>query len=1033
MTSPIIADLHIHSRFSRATSKSLDFVSLHRAALEKGITLVGTGDFTHPGWMAEIEDQLEPAEEGLFKLRPDLARKAEAGLPRACAGRTVRFVLQVEISNIYKKMDRVRKNHNLVYVPSLDAARRFTDRLAAAGNVVSDGRPILGLDARDLLEITLETDPIAFLIPAHIWTPWFSLLGSKSGFDSLEACFGDLSSHIFAAETGLSSDPPMNWRVSSLDRLTLVSNSDAHSPANLGREANLLEIELSYPALYDALKTRSGYLGTVEFYPEEGKYHLDGHRKCNVRLDPEETRALDGRCPVCGGKLTVGVMSRVLDLADRPAGARRPDADPFSSLVPLAELVGECLDVGSGSKRVRTVVTRLLDRLGPELEILMAVPVEEVVRVGGPLVAEAVRRARSGKVIREAGYDGAYGRVRVFEPDEKAELGGQLAFLSPRKPPVPPRGEADSTRTRVPGRQAEQPDLFGPPRVDSGVAVSAVPTVANLPPALEGLNDAQLEAARTETGPLLVVAGPGTGKTRTLVARMAYQVTTLGMEPERVLAIAFTRQAAAELGERIAAALDGPHAPMVTTFHGFGRWLLEELGAAPQRLLEDDERLEVVQAAMGAGAPVREARVLLGLFSLVKQSPDPEAALVQVAGAISPGRHDPHEDEGGALDPDEVDASGLLSTACRALTERSDADALLETFRRYQARLRELDAMDVDDLVLEPFQLLSADSSLAQRVAQRFVSVSVDEYQDVNDVQAALLNLLCPDGATLCAIGDPDQAIYGFRGSRPGHFRRFARVHPDTRTVHLRTTYRLTRPVLEVARAVLPHAPDLVSEKDGPRVELVECPTAASEAEQVLVRLERIIGGSSYFSVDTGRGDDAELSDVGLGDVAILTRTRTQQRELATALGRSSIPCRIVGADEPHDPRSQKVAIMTMHAAKGREFEVVFVTGVERGLVPLALPGFVSDPEEERRLLYVALTRARRLAVVSHAAHRTLFGKRLPAGPSPFLERLPSSAVRHLTPALPRSAPTTAQLDLFAQAGARRRKASRSTRSRSRR
>jgi uncharacterized protein (TIGR00375 family) len=415
---PLIADLHVHSRFSRATSRELDFAALHRAALEKGIGLVATGDFTHPGWLTEIKEQLAPAEPGLFRLKPDLARTAEKGLPPACAA-SVRFVLEVEISNIYKKDGRVRKNHNLVFVPTLEAAQKLTGRLAAIGNLASDGRPILGVDARELLAITLDTDPSAFLIPAHIWTPWFSLLGSKSGFDSLDECFSDLAGEVFAAETGLSSDPGMNWRLSGLDRVTLVSNSDAHSPGNLGREANVLDIEPTYAALRSALRTRVGFVETIEFYPEEGKYHLDGHRKCAVRLEPERTRELGGRCPECGGLITVGVMSRVLDLADRPDGARPPGAAPFRRLVPLAETIGEALAVGTGSKRVRDVIERLLTDLGPELVVLRQSTLADVARVGGAVVAEAVRRVRQGELKIAAGYDGEFGTVRIFDPLER--------------------------------------------------------------------------------------------------------------------------------------------------------------------------------------------------------------------------------------------------------------------------------------------------------------------------------------------------------------------------------------------------------------------------------------------------------------------------------------------------------------------------------------------------------------------------------------------------------------------------------------
>ncbi len=420
----LIADLHIHSRFSRATSRALDFVALHRSALEKGLGLVGTGDFTHPGWMAEIEAQLVPAEQGWFKLRPDLQRLAEASLPASCGGE-VRFVLEVEISNIYQEAGKTRKNHNLVFLPSIDAAKRFSEQLGRIGNLAADGRPILGLDARSLLELTLETDPAAFLIPAHIWTPWYSMLGSKSGFDSVKECFSDLADHIFAVETGLSSDPPMNRRVAQLDRMTLVSNSDAHSPSKLGREANLLDIDFGYLPMLEALKTGRGFLGTIEFFPEHGKYHLDGHRKCGIRLAPDETRALGGRCPACGGLITVGVMSRVMDLADpsRPEGFQPTVKTEFLSLVPLEETAAEVLGVGVSSRRVAELCQRMRRSLGPELFILKDAPLEDVEACGGFPIREAIRRIRCREMAMDAGYDGEFGSVRVFTDAERAELG----------------------------------------------------------------------------------------------------------------------------------------------------------------------------------------------------------------------------------------------------------------------------------------------------------------------------------------------------------------------------------------------------------------------------------------------------------------------------------------------------------------------------------------------------------------------------------------------------------------------------------
>ena len=351
------ADLHIHSKYSRACSRDCDLEHLAWWGARKGIAVLGTGDFTHPAWADELRSTLVPAEPGLFRLRPELEQRVARTLPAACR-RPMRFLLSVEISTIYKKEDKTRKVHHLLYAPNFAAAERITNALAKIGNLASDGRPILGLDSRHLLEITLESDPGSYLVPAHAWTPWFSVLGSKSGFDAVADCYGDLADHVFAIETGLSSDPVMNWRVASLDRYRLVSNSDAHSPPALAREASAFETPVDYYAIRTALETGAGYRGTVEFFPEEGKYHLDGHRKCAVRLDPVETRSLDGRCPECGRPLTVGVLHRVEELASFPEGRRAPGAADFQNLVQLPEIVSEIRGVGPRSKTVVGEIAR---------------------------------------------------------------------------------------------------------------------------------------------------------------------------------------------------------------------------------------------------------------------------------------------------------------------------------------------------------------------------------------------------------------------------------------------------------------------------------------------------------------------------------------------------------------------------------------------------------------------------------------------------------------------------------------------------
>lgn len=404
-----IADLHIHSRYSLATSSQLTPEMLDLWGRKKGISVVGTGDAVHPGWLDELKNKLVSAENGLFRLKKNLVQDDADRY-----GNPVNFMLCSEISCIYKKNDRVRKVHNLIYAPSFSSMDKIQKALAKIGNIGSDGRPILGLDSRNLLEIILDADSQAVLIPAHIWTPWFSVLGSKSGFDSIEQCYGDLSKYIFAIETGLSSDPAMNRRCSILDSYALVSNSDAHSPENLGREANLFDTEISYLAIMDALRKRNKkFIGTVEYFPEEGKYHLDGHRKCQICWEPEETKKHNEICPVCGKKVTVGVLSRVMELADIPENRKSDDKQTWFSTTPLKSVLSEVLKSGSQSKKVSALYESILLQCGSEFSILLDTPIEELRKVNS-MVADGIQRLREGKVNLQAGYDGVFGTVKVL-------------------------------------------------------------------------------------------------------------------------------------------------------------------------------------------------------------------------------------------------------------------------------------------------------------------------------------------------------------------------------------------------------------------------------------------------------------------------------------------------------------------------------------------------------------------------------------------------------------------------------------------
>ncbi|MYA29285.1 MAG: DNA helicase UvrD [Nitrospira sp. SB0666_bin_27] len=425
-----IADLHIHSRYSRAVSKDMVPESLYRWAQLKGITVVGTGDFTHPAWFAELQEKLEPAEQGLYRLKPELAAPVDAGIPESCRA-DVRFMLTSEISSIYKRHERTRKVHNLIFAPSFSAVANMTDKLARIGNLHSDGRPILGLDSEELLRIMIERAPESLFVPAHAWTPHFSVFGANSGFDSLEECFGDLSPHIQVIETGLSSDPPMNWRLSQLDGITLISNSDAHSPSKLGREANVLNGDLSFEGIKAAFTSGDPALfqGTIEFFPEEGKYHFDGHRNCRVRMSPEEARAHDDACPECGKPVTRGVMHRVEILADQPAGHRARRALSYRSVVPLVELIAEVRGAGVNTKGVTEAYHQLLASLGNEFEILMNVPIAAIEENAGMLLALAIQRMREGNVTIAPGYDGEYGTVRLLSQEDRQSHASQTSLF----------------------------------------------------------------------------------------------------------------------------------------------------------------------------------------------------------------------------------------------------------------------------------------------------------------------------------------------------------------------------------------------------------------------------------------------------------------------------------------------------------------------------------------------------------------------------------------------------------------------------
>jgi uncharacterized protein (TIGR00375 family) len=439
-----ICDLHIHSKYSRATSKETNIENLNKWARIKGVNILATGDFTHPLWLKELKETLEPAENGLYKFKNQKSKiKNQNGF--GLNGNhnhqpEVRFILNTEISSIYSKNGKTRKIHNLVFAPSFEIVEKINTHLGWIGNLKSDGRPILGLDAKELAKIVFNISPECMIIPAHAWTPWFSIFGSFSGFNSIEECFEEYTKNIFAIETGLSSDPEMNWRLSKLDKITLISNSDAHSPGKIGREVNILGgEEISYNLIKEAIKqgayadtsSKLRIIKTIEFFPEEGKYHWDGHRNCDLCLEPEESLKYNNLCPRCGKPLTIGVMNRVCQLADRKAGERPEKFIPFERMIPLEEIIADVLGIGTGTKGVLEHYKNLIKGLGNEFKVLLSATKGEIASLSMPEIAEAIERVRQGKISIKPGYDGEFGKISVFGNNEERPKtrGGQVTLF----------------------------------------------------------------------------------------------------------------------------------------------------------------------------------------------------------------------------------------------------------------------------------------------------------------------------------------------------------------------------------------------------------------------------------------------------------------------------------------------------------------------------------------------------------------------------------------------------------------------------
>ncbi len=988
-----VADLHIHSRYSRATSKTLTIRKLAAWGVVKGIDVIGTGDFTHPGWMEEIEEHLYQGEDGLLHLKDTSNLEKEIEIPlESKIDPKVSFILTTEISSIYKKSGKVRKIHNLVVMPSIDAAKKFNKKLAQIGNLESDGRPILGLDCEHLLEMVLETHDKAYLIPAHIWTPWFSLFGSRSGFDSIFECFGSLTNEIFALETGLSSDPPMNWLWSELDRFYLVSNSDAHSGAKLGREANLFKGELSYYTIYNALKYRTGdFLGTIEFFPEEGKYHLDGHRKCGVVLDPAKSIELNNICPVCKQPLTIGVMHRIISLSDRQRPKKPPHAPDFHSLIPLPEIISEIIKKGPNTKAVYKIYASLIKEFRSEINILMHVPTDDLRKFSQKL-AIGIDRMRKGEVHKEPGFDGRYGKISIFvhnrdkQPSKKSEL-------------IIQKNETSSEKSNL------------------------------------EFNKEQLEAIYTEKTPCLVIAGPGTGKTRTIIGRTIHLIKDKKVLPEKILILTFTTAASLELQNRLSNHKE-ISLPKISTIHSLGyEFLKKELGYDPIILSEMEAKSLFLQ---GAKSELWDRY----LFEREKMLPITSSEL--------------HE--------------------------------------KYSILKKDKGIFDYTDLV-EFLVTYLKDNKKGKDIY--FEHVLVDEIQDLSPIQIEAIKLLLSrDGTGFFGIGDPNQAIYSFRGGVRDIISTLKKTYPHVEIMSLKKNYRSAQKIIELSTPLIQFGKSTVStSRNKGEIYLYTAPTSTMEATWIAKQIKKLIGATSHMEADLGKTGQISPSDIAvlvrfkalipqiknsldkMGipcstpeemnfyedpamekflqliiasllntgpfkgiDMSNLKEIEKRAKEMDIfdpifftspsykkfkskfkEIGDINKLLNWIALQKEYDTiskKAQKVCITTIHASKGLEFEAVFLPALEQDIIPFCKEAFstgkrsVSDAnlvkvqrsmfnvqrcksslsdadlEEEERLLFVGITRAKSKLFLSYAEKRTIFGKKITSAISPFLKKL---------------------------------------------
>lgn len=991
-----IGDLHIHSRYSRATSRECTPEHLDLWARRKGIHIIGTGDFTHPEWRRELQEKLEPAEDGFYTLKNEYRIENDL-VPGEMSPR---FVVTGEISSIYKKNGKVRKVHSLIILPGLEEAEKISVKLEQIGNIHSDGRPILGLDCHDLLEIVLELCPRAVYVPAHIWTPHFSVFGAFSGFDTVEECFEDLTPYINAVETGLSSDPPMNWRVSGLDGYQLISNSDAHSPAKLGREATLFEMTLSYEGLYRAIQTGEGLGGTIEFFPEEGKYHMDGHRKCNLCLTPSETMKYGGRCPVCGRKITIGVSHRIEELADRAEGYVKPGAKLFERLVPLPEVLGASQGHSATSVKVQREYQRLLTELGPEFEILRNIPSEDIRRVAGSRVAEGICRLRNGQVERIPGFDGEYGVIRLFSADELNNTEGQMNFFD-LLGNVP--ADAACSIKKLP----EEP---------AGIKTKEKPEAGN-PQTLYHLNSEQEYAVRCTSSHIAVQAGPGTGKTKTLVSRLRYLLEYRKARPSEITAVTFTNQAAREMRERIVretGSRQTERSLQIGTFHSICLNFLREQGEMVALMSEVQKR----RLAADGTEMYEKRKKALGLY-------DFDDLLLRTVKYIENGEAEEGwkkrfryllVDEFQDIDPVQLRLVQLWSAAGQELFVIGDRDQSIYGFRGADSK-----CFDHLQEIYQDLEVIRLKENY--RSSPQILGAATAVIRKRND-GVPELHPNCSDGnrVRLVKAGSPmGEAVFiakeisrmtGGLGMLEAHenswkdperqIRSFDQIAVLCRTHHQAQLVEKCLRTEGIPYIVSGNEEYLQAESVQNSIcffHLCNQP-ADPESERLCAEYfwklpwndiaeeiveEEIRRWQPLYAKKKPRkfleqwmeerqlADDSDMQKLVQASVFY---DKMDEFISSIDLGKEGDVKRCGGKRY----NAEAVTVMTLHGSKGLEFPTVFIYGVEKGSIPLESENHPADKEEERRLFYVGMTRAKEELILTMSGEASEFTSVIPAG-----------------------------------------------------